>query len=231
MKFILAKKVEMTQIFGNDGAVVPVTRVIAGPCQITQVKEGKVQLGFGETKLFRLNKPEAGHLKGLTPVKNLREFSNDNSVALKRGDSIDVASFEVGDKVAVTGTSKGKGFQGVVKRHHFHGQGASHGVKDQERMPGSIGAQGPQHVFKGMRMAGRMGGDKVTVNNLEIVAVDPEKQEIYIKGAVPGARNGLISIVGTGDIKIKTSQAEPVVSAEEKPVVENTTTEEAPKQE
>ena len=214
MKFILAKKVGMTQVFAADGAVIPVTRVVAEGSQITQILKGKVQVGFSETKEFRLTRPLAGHLKGLTPVKFLREFEIASTDGINRGDMIDVATFVKGEKVTVSGISKGKGFQGVVKRHHFRGQGASHGVKDQERMPGSIGAQGPQHVFKGTRMGGRMGGDNVTVKNLEIVEVNPENNEILLKGAVPGARNGLLAIVAEGEIKIKNAGVKSVDAPE-----------------
>lgn len=194
----------MTQIFGDDGNVVPVTKVLAGPCQITQIKkkEGKVQLGFTPAKISRLNNAKLGHLKDLDPVRNLREFKSDEVAKLKRGDKIDIKTFEVGDKVAVIGISKGKGFQGVVKRHGFKGSKATHGNKDQLRASGSIGATGPQKVFKGMRMAGRMGSDRVTVKNLEIVKINEETLEIYLKGAVPGARNGLLLISAKGDLKI-----------------------------
>lgn len=208
MKFILGKKIDMTQVFRPDGEVVPVTRVSAGPCQIIQVKDDKkenstaVQLGFGEIKNSRLGKTAAGHLKGLEPARHLVDFAVSNIDGLTKGDLVSVDSFVPGDKVTVIGESKGKGFQGVVKRHHFHGGPASHGHKDNLRAPGSIGAGGVQRVFKGMRMAGRMGGGQVTVKNLEIVEVRPEVNELYIKGAVPGGRNSILRIMAEGDLKI-----------------------------
>ena len=195
MKFILGKKVNMAQIFKDDGKVVPVTVVQAGPCQITQVKtkekEGynAVQIGF--IKVKKQNKPEKGH----SEYRHLTEFVVDKENELKKGDNLDVSQFEVGEKIKVTGTSKGKGFQGVVRRHGFHGGPASHGHKDQLRMPGSIGACSyPGRVFKGKRMGGQMGNVKCSVRNLEVVKVDKESNLIYLKGAVPGARNGLLII-------------------------------------
>ncbi len=228
MKFILGKKIGMTQVFLPNGEVMPVTRVIAGPCTIVQVKEKEkaIQLGFGEKKEFRLNKPEAGHLKDLAPVSWLKEFSVEKTDDISRGDFIALDTFTVGDEIEVMGVSKGKGFAGVVKRHHFRGGPASHGHKDNLRAPGSIGAGGVQRVFKGMRMAGRMGGDQVTVKNLEVVEVHPETNEIYIKGAVPGGRNSLLVIQGPGVLKItKNGSKDEVVKAQ--PVVEATPVEAA----
>lgn len=197
MKFILAKKLEMSQIFRPDGTVVPVTLVQAGPCVVTQVKTPDtdgytaVQLGFLPRK--HPAKPQAGHLKDLESMSAMREFRIAEAPPMKRGDKVEATVFVPGDKVQVTGVSKGKGFQGVVKRHHFHGSPASHGHKDQLRMPGSIGAGGVQHVLKGRRMAGRMGGDQVTVKNLEIVEVR-DGGVLAVKGAVPGARNSILEI-------------------------------------
>ena len=197
MKCILAKKLEMSQVFRSDGTVVPVTLVQAGPCVVTQVKSkdtdgySAIQLGFLEMK--KRAKPQEGHLKDLPTVRMMREFRLGDTVNLTRGDTIDAQAFVVGDFVEVTGTSKGKGFQGVVKRHGFHGHPSSHGHKDQLRMPGSIGAGGPQHVFKGRRMAGRMGNATVTVKNLQVVEVR-EKGILALKGAVPGARNAILEI-------------------------------------
>ncbi|MDD2785971.1 MAG: 50S ribosomal protein L3 [Patescibacteria group bacterium] len=197
MKFILAKKLEMSQVFLPNGTVIPVTLVQAGPCVVTQVKTDEqdgykaVQLGFLNAK--RLTSPMTGHLKDLPKVKILSEFRIADAGELKRGDMIEATTFVAGDEVEVSGTSKGKGFQGVVKRHHFHGHPASHGHKDQLRMPGSIGAGGVQRVFKGVRMAGRMGGETVTVKNLSVVEVR-EGGILAIKGAVPGARNTILSI-------------------------------------
>ncbi|MEK7167765.1 MAG: 50S ribosomal protein L3, partial [Patescibacteria group bacterium] len=189
MKFILGKKLEMTQVFKDDGAVIPVTAVLAQPNVITQIKTQEkdgydaVQFGMGESK--KLKKPNQGHLKGLPLVKDIKEFRllHESAGDLKRGDKITVTAFSEGDEVGVTGVSKGKGFQGVVKRHGFHGAPATHGHKDQERMPGSIGAGGVQRVFKGVRMAGRMGGEQVTVKGLEIIEIDAEKNILYVKGA------------------------------------------------
>lgn len=221
MKFILGKKIGMTQVFLPNGEVMPVTRVLAGPCAIIQVKDKAIQLGFGEKKEFRLNKPEAGHLKDLAPVSWLKEFSVEKTDDISRGDFITLETFVAGDEIEVMGVSKGKGFAGVVKRHHFRGGPASHGHKDNLRAPGSIGAGGVQRVFKGMRMAGRMGGDQVTIKNLEVVEVHPETNEIYIKGAVPGGRNSLLVIQGPGVLKIqKLGQKAEVVK--EQPVVEAT---------
>ncbi len=187
----------MSQIFKDDGTVIPVTLVQAGPCVVTDVrteeKDGylAVQLGFSKTK--KVKKPQAPRAKEFGAVALTREFRV-KETELKPGDTIQVSDFSEGDRIDVVGVSKGKGFQGVVKRHGFSGSPASHGHKDQLRMPGSIGAQGPQRVLKGTRMAGRMGGDRVTVKNLEIVAVDSEKNVMAIKGAVPGARNSLLLI-------------------------------------
>lgn len=197
MKFILAKKLEMSQVFQPDGTVIPVTLVQAGPCTITQVKTKDqdgyvaVQLGFEPAK--KLAKPQAGHLKDLPQFKVLREFRLDDTSGLERGQAVEAAAFATGDTVEITGTSKGKGFQGVVKRHHFHGHPSSHGHKDQQRMPGSIGAGGVQKVMKGRRMAGRMGGETVTVKNLKVVEIR-DNGILAIKGAVPGARNSIIEI-------------------------------------
>lgn len=197
MKCILAKKLEMSQVFRPDGTVVPVTLVQAGPCVVTQVKTKEtdgynaVQLGFLPAK--NLAKPQEGHLKDLQKLRFLREFRIDDVSGLKRGDMIEAPVFVNGDVVDVTGISKGKGFQGVVKRHGFHGHPSSHGHKDQLRMPGSIGAGGVQHVLKGRRMAGRMGNDTVTVKNLQVVEIR-DQGVIALKGAVPGARNAILEI-------------------------------------
>ncbi|MFH1077854.1 MAG: 50S ribosomal protein L3 [Patescibacteria group bacterium] len=197
MKFILAKKIEMSQVFRPDGTVVPVTLLQAGPCVVTQVKDmttdgyTSVQIGFLEAK--KLAKPQEGHLKDLPKLRVLREFRTDDVASLKRGDTIEAAAFVIGDVVDVTGTSKGKGFQGVVKRHHFHGHPKTHGHKDQERMPGSSGAGGLQHVLKGTRKPGRMGGDAVTVKNLEVIEIR-DGGILAVKGAVPGARNAVLEL-------------------------------------
>jgi len=209
MKYILGKKIEMTQKFKEDGKFVPVTVVKAGPCFITQVKTQEkdgyqaLQIGLEEKK--KLNKPLAGHLKKTFKARYLSEIriENDSKKEFKEGQKISVNVFSKGDIVKVVGTSKGKGFQGVIKRHHFHGHNATHGTKDQVRHSGSIGAQGPQHVFKGTRMAGRMGGSQVTLTNLEVVDIDPEKNLIFIKGAIPGGRHGLVEIIAPGEMDLK----------------------------
>lgn len=211
MKFILGEKIEMTQKYAADGSVIPVTKIAAGPCVVTQVKNEKkegykaVQVGFGSKK--KISKPLKGHLKNLGSFRYLKECHLEPTQELKIGDKITVNVFTPGDIVRVSGNSKGKGFQGVVRRHGFHGHPASHGHKDQARTSGSIGAGGNQHVLKGTRMAGRMGGDSVTVTNLQVVEIDNEKNEIYIKGAVPGARGGLVLIAGPGEMNLELPKA------------------------
>ncbi len=203
MKGILGKKVGMTQVFDENGTVIPVTIIEAGPCFVTQKKTveqdgyNAIQLGFGAIPEKRLNKPASGHLKkaGVPSVKYLREFQVDNPAGYAEGQQIDVSVFRVGDKVDVTGTSKGKGFAGVVKRHHFSGGPKTHGQSDRWRASGSVGAGStPGRVFKGVRMAGRMGNQRVTVQNVRVALVDPEKNLLGIRGAVPGGKNGLIII-------------------------------------
>jgi large subunit ribosomal protein L3 len=216
MKIIIGKKLHMTHHFGDAGGT-PVTVIAAGPCTVTQVKGKKdgyqaIQLGFDATHK-KIAKPQAGHLKGLAAFRHMHEFKTDT--AADRGDVCTVAQFKTGDLVKVTGVSKGKGFQGVVKRHHFHGSPKTHGHKDQLRMPGSIGAGGVQHVFKGTRMGGRMGNEQVTVANLEVIAVDAEKNLLYVKGAVPGARNQVVTIMADGDVVFE----KPMLKKEE-PVTE-----------
>ncbi len=197
MKFILGRKIEMSQVYRPDGTVIPVTLVQAGPCVVTQVKNQErdgytaVQLGFAPRR--KMNKPQAGHLKDLEQFGELREFRTSEAPSLQRGDTVEAKQFEAGDTVHVSGTSKGRGFQGVVKRYGFKGQKASHGHKDQLRAPGSIGPGGVQHVFKGTRMAGHMGDERVTVKNLEIVEV--RNGVLAVKGAIPGARNSIVEIV------------------------------------
>jgi large subunit ribosomal protein L3 len=196
---ILGRKVGMTQVFNEDGTVDAVTVIEAGPCVVTQVKSVKsdgyeaVQLGFGESK--RLNKPKKGHLKDVGEFRYLREFEVEKVSDVKIGQQIDVSMFEAGELVDVSGTSKGKGFAGVVKRHHFAGGPKTHGQSDRHRAPGSIGATTtPGKVFKGLRMAGHMGAERVTVQRLTVVRADPERNLLLIKGAVPGARKGLLTI-------------------------------------
>ncbi len=206
MKFILGQKIEMSQIFSEDGKVIPVTLVKAGPCVITQLRNNNkdkyqaIQVGFGEKKSKNISKALKGHLKNLGNFRWLREFriSPDDKDWHKReikiGDKITVEQFKENEFVKVSGISKGKGFQGVVKRHGFKGGPASHGTKHTLRAPGSIGSAFPQRVFKGKKMAGRMGGQRVTVKNLQIIKIDKENNLLAIKGAIPGSRGSLVEI-------------------------------------
>ena len=202
MKALLGTKIGMTQIISEDGRAVPVTLIQAGPLTVTQVKSvetdgyNAVQVAYGEGK--NLSKAVAGHVKsaGVTP-KHIREFRVDElPTDLKVGDTIDVTKFELGDMVDATGTSKGKGFAGTVKRHNFNTSKSTHGGNGYVRKPGSIGSMYPQKVFKGKRMAGRMGAERVTVKNLEVAYVDASNNLIGLKGAVPGPKKGLIVIGG-----------------------------------
>lgn len=203
MKFIIGTKKNMTQFFDEEGRVFPATIVSAGPITVVQVKTKEkdgynaVQFGYGSQKEQRINKPVKGHMGDLGNFKILKEFRTDES--LNKGDVVSIESFEAGDTVSVSGISKGKGFAGVVKRHGFHGGRRSHGQKHSEREPGSIGGSGGRaggRVAKGIRMAGRMGSDKVTVKNLKVLAVDKVNNEILIKGALPGRRGTVITILG-----------------------------------
>lgn len=206
MKFIIAKKLEMTQRFRADGTVVPVTLLQVTPCVVTQIKTSDsdgyeaVQLGCGEIRQKLVAKPQQGHMKISGKLsRELSEFRVESAADFKIGDTVEVAQFNPGEFVHVTATSKGCGFQGVVKRHGFKGGPASHGHKDNLRMPGSIGSGGIERVFKGMRMAGRMGTDRVTVKNLEIIDVDTKNGVLAIKGAVPGARGASVLVSGGFD--------------------------------
>jgi large subunit ribosomal protein L3 len=204
VKALLGRKLGMTQLFDENGNVARVTLVEAGPCVVTQLKTGDVdgytavQIGFGKDK--HPAKPQIGHFaqEGVTP-KHLREIRVSEPVEgeemAKVGDQIDVSNFEVGDAIEVTGTSKGKGFAGTVKRHNFNTGPKSHGSHNY-RAPGSIGAGYPQHVFKGIKMAGRMGGDRKTVKGLKVVLVDAENNLLAVSGAIPGPRKGLVMIQG-----------------------------------
>ncbi|RJQ35297.1 50S ribosomal protein L3 [Candidatus Parcubacteria bacterium] len=199
---MLGTKGRMTQVFDERGVVFPGTIVNAGPIGVTQVKTiekdgyASVQVGFGLRKEKRANKPLKGHLKDLPLFRHLREAPVSGET--KRGDTLDVSVFAPGDVVAVSAISKGKGFQGVVKRHGFHGGPRSHGQKNKERAPGSIGGAGRAggRVAKGMRMAGRMGGDRVTVKNLRILKVDAAASTLIISGAIPGKPGTLVEIRG-----------------------------------
>lgn len=218
MKGILGIKLGMTQVIDDGGVSTAVTIVQAGPCFVTQVKTDEtdkysaVQIGFEEVKPKSLTKGQLGHLgqleaskkhpdksrkvlDGVPPVRHLREFRTDDPVGYELGQVLTVEQFEPGDKVDVTGQSKGKGFAGVVKRHHFAGGPKTHGQSDRHRAPGSIGATSTTaRVFKGTRMAGRMGNERKTVQNLEIMRIDVEKNLLAIKGPVPGAKGSLIMI-------------------------------------
>ncbi len=196
---LIGKKIGMTHVYGEDGRVKPVTAIEAGPCFVTQIKTvasdgyDAVQLGFGAAK--RLNLPEKGHLKKIGMLKHLREFKASDISSLEVGQTVDVGIFKPGDRVDAVGISKGKGFAGVVKRHHFGGGPKTHGQSDRHRAPGSIGAgTTPGRVIKGMRMAGHMGNERVTVRNLKVIEADPERNLLLVKGAVPGARNGILMI-------------------------------------
>jgi len=189
----------MSQIFDKTGKVIPVTLIEAGPCTVTQVKSSEkdkynaIQVGFGRKR--KVSKPLSGHLKKLDNFLYLKEFRTEKT-DLKRGDKITVDLFKENDKVAIIGNTKGKGFQGVVKRHNFSGGPASHGHRHVLRRPGSIGAGYPQHVRKGMKMAGRMGNDRITLEKVPVIKVDAEKNLLVVKGPVPGPKNSLIMIKG-----------------------------------
>ncbi|MBQ3296610.1 50S ribosomal protein L3 [Candidatus Saccharibacteria bacterium] len=204
MQVILGTKIGMTQIIGDDGVVTPVTILEAGPCTVTQIKTietdgyNAVQVGYGTSR--NLSKSVAGHAKKAgenNSPKVLKEFRVEEiPEGMKLGDKIDVNSFKLGDKVAVTGTSKGKGFAGTVKRHNFIESRNTHGFKGNIRRVGSIGSMYPQKVWKGKKMPGRMGHEQVTVKNLVVAYIDAEKNLIGLKGAVPGPRKGIVSLEG-----------------------------------
>jgi len=204
--FILGKKIEMSQLFNEDKKVVPITLIEAGPCFITQIKTKKprktpsgqrgkkdgyeaIQIGFEKLKEKKVKKSQKN-----TPYRYTKEFRNVIDDKLKVGDKIDVSVFKKGDRVKVSGISKGKGFQGAVKRWGFSGRNATHGVKHEHRTLGSVGASGPQRVFKGKKMPGHMGAERITVENLEIIKIDKENNLIAVKGAVPGHRDSVLEI-------------------------------------
>lgn len=199
MKFILGKKIGMSQVFAQKDGVIPVTIVEAGPIVVTEIKRqdrdgySAVQVGY-DSSVKKINKPLSGHIGELGKFRYLREFKSKDINQTEKGAKIDVSVFKEGDVVKVTGLSKGRGFQGVMKRHGFHGAPASHGTKHSRRAPGSIGSAFPQHVFKGMKMAGRMGNEQVTQEGLRIIKIDQEKNILAIKGSVPGARGTLLKI-------------------------------------
>lgn len=218
MKGLLGIKLGMTQLFSDDGTVTPVTIIQAGPCYVTQVKTdandgySAVQVGFGETKVQRLTGGEKGHLgllkqdktrarrkkvNGIPAVKHLREFRTKEVAGYEIGQVLTVEKFEIGERVDVTGKTKGRGFAGNVKRHGFAGGVRTHGQSDRHRAPGSIGTTSSVgRVFKGKRMAGRMGNDRHTAQNLEVMRIDADKNLIAVKGAVPGVKGGLVIVRG-----------------------------------
>lgn len=216
MKSLLGIKVGMTQIINDDGVVMPVTVIQAGPCYVTQVKQkttdgyDAIQLGYGEVKEKRLTRAQQGHLgllksgkkypnrkkdSGIPPVRHLREFRTRQVTKYEIGQVLTVDQFQEGDRVDIVGKSKGRGFTGVVKRHGFSGGSKTHGQSDRFRAPGSIGAtSGMSRVIKGLRMAGRMGNARVSSQNLEVVRIDPDRNLMAVKGSVPGSKGGLVLI-------------------------------------
>ncbi|WP_100449121.1 50S ribosomal protein L3 [Glycomyces xiaoerkulensis] len=203
IKGILGTKLGMTQVWDENGRAVPVTVVQAGPCVVTQIRKpdvdgySAVQLGFGDVKLKNVTKPIKGHFEkaGVAPRRHLVEIRTTDAADYELGQTIEATTFAAGDLVDVTGTTKGKGFAGVMKRHNFGGHGASHGTHKVHRAPGAIGGCAtPGRVFKGMNMAGRMGGVRQTTQNLRIQAVDAERGLLLIVGAVPGSKNGTVLV-------------------------------------
>jgi len=203
MEGIIGKKIGMTRIFNPEGHSIPVTVIEAGPCPVVQVKTKEkddycaVQLGFGEKRKSLFTMPVLGHFEKakVEPKRLLKEIRTEQEEKLEVGQEVKVDIFSVGEKVCVTGVSKGLGFQGAVRRHKFHGGPKTHGQSDRHRAPGSIGGSSyPSRVFKGQRMAGRMGGNKVTVKNLVVAGIDVEKNLLLVKGAVPGKRNSYLTI-------------------------------------
>ncbi|MFI0447542.1 50S ribosomal protein L3 [Actinomadura sp. 6N118] len=210
-KGVLGEKLGMTQVFDDEGRIVPVTVVQAGPCVVTQLRSQEkdgytaVQIGYGQIDPRKVNKPRTGHFEkaGVTPRRYLVELRADDTTEYELGQEITVEVFEAGQRIDVTGTSKGKGTAGVMKRHGFKGLSASHGTQRKHRSPGSIGGCAtPGRVFKGLRMAGRHGNARTTVQNLTVHAIDTEKNLLLIKGAVPGPNGGVVlvrdAVKGTG---------------------------------
>jgi large subunit ribosomal protein L3 len=203
VKGILGEKLGMTQVWDDSNRVVPVTVVKAGPCVVTQVRSAEtdgysaVQIAFGAIDPRKVNKPQSGHFAkaGVTPRRHLVEIRTDDASEYTLGQEIGTDTFEAGQLVDVMGTTKGKGFAGVMKRHGFHGLKASHGVQRKHRSPGSIGGCAtPGRVFKGMKMAGRMGGVRQTTQSLKVAGVDTERGLLLIKGAIPGPKGGLVFV-------------------------------------
>ena len=203
---IVGEKLGMTQVFDAESRAIPVTVIKAGPCYVVQIKTkakdgyDAIQISFGEVKANNVNKPQAGHFAKaeVAPARHLFEIRVDDTDGFEVGQELSLAeAFETGTKADVTGISKGKGFQGVMKRHNFSGQGASHGTHKKHRAPGSIGACAtPARVFKGMKMAGRMGTDRTTILNLEVVGVDAERGLLLLGGAVPGPKGAVVIVRG-----------------------------------
>lgn len=197
MSFILAKKLKMTSIFTEEGTAVPVTVLEAGPCKVTQVRNTEkdgynaIQIGFGVRK--QLKKPQQGHLKDLGNYRYLQEFRVEGETEQKRGDEITVEGFKAGEKIHVTGVSKGRGFSGVIRRHNFSRGPETHGSRH-HREPGSIGSAFPEHVIKGRKLPGQHGNARVTVQNLKIVEIDPENNLLVVEGAVPGHIGSLLRV-------------------------------------
>ena len=218
MKAIIGKKVGMSQIFDENGHVIPVTVIEAGPCTVVQKKTSEkegyeaVQLGFEDVPERKLSKPEMGHLNkaGVSPKKHLREFNLENAAELNVGDIVNADTFKVGDFVDITGTSKGHGYQGVIKRHGAHRLKETHGSGPVHRHAGSMGSStDPSRIFKGKIGAGHMGVDQVTVQNLSVVKVDPELNMLVVCGAVPGPKGGLVTIKSTVKVhKVKQAGAD-----------------------
>jgi large subunit ribosomal protein L3 len=200
MKFLVATKENMTQVFDQDGKVYPATLLKVGPVVVTQVKKedkdgySAVQVGYGTRKEKNVNKPQREHTKGLGFFAGFREFAKGKDIEAKRGEKLDATIFEPGDEVSIVSTSKGKGFQGVVKRYGFAGGRRSHGQKHSEREPGSIGSTGPQRVFKGTRMGGRMGSDRITLRKVKILQVDKDNNYLVVNGSIPGRRGTVVEI-------------------------------------
>lgn len=203
IKGMIGRKVGMTQVFDENGNVIPCTVIEAGPCYVTQIRTEEsngytaVQLGFSETKVQRLTKGQLGHLKrnNLPALRYLREFRVNGDIEVAEGQEIKVDVFARGERVDVIGTSKGRGFAGTIKRHNFQRQPKTHGQSDRERAPGSVGATTtPGRTLPGKKMAGRMGNDRVTAQNLEVVVIDAERNLIAVRGSVPGAKGGIVMI-------------------------------------
>jgi large subunit ribosomal protein L3 len=204
MAGILGKKIRMTQLFDDNGTAFPVTIVSAGPCYVTQVKTEKqdgydaVQVGYGEVKEKHEKLPTKGHTKkaGVKTLKHFREFTPFADREVKLGEELNVGIFSEGETIEISGISKGRGFQGVMKRHNFSGANMTHGQSDRQRAPGSLGQSSyPSRVFKGTRMGGRMGSDKITLPTVQILRIDEEKNLIFVKGPVPGGDDSLIQLM------------------------------------